>query len=171
VINQLWHGLEIPEVAQVLGVSRNHAHSLFSRARDQLRTSVGVLVVGRSGRKDCAALDQLLRNWDGRLTAPLRRRVGRHIDRCSVCSDRRRRELHPAALLSAAPGAAVGFALAGGGGPGRPVMAPPALHPEVLHLAADHGRAPWPLAVRSGRARARSSSMVFLGRPISGTSG
>ena len=99
VINQLWHGLEIPEVAMALGVSRNHAHSLFSRARDQLEASVGVLVVGRSGRKDCAALDQLLHDWDGRLTAPLRRRVGRHIDRCSVCSDRRRRELRPAALL------------------------------------------------------------------------
>ncbi len=139
VINQLWHGLEIPEVALVLGVSRNHAHSLFSRARDQLETSVGVLVVGRSGRKDCAALDQLLHNWDGRLTASLRRRVGRHIDHCSVCSDRRRRELHPGALLSLAPGAAVGLALAGGGGPGRLVMAPSGLRAEVLHLAADHG--------------------------------
>jgi RNA polymerase sigma factor (sigma-70 family) len=138
VINQLWHGLEIPEVAMVLGVSRNHAHSLFSRARDQLETSVGVLVVGRSGRKDCAALDQLLHNWDGRLTAPLRRRVGRHIDRCSVCSDRRRRELRPAALLSLVPGAALSFALAGGGGPGR-LMAPGGLRADVLQLAADHG--------------------------------
>ncbi len=138
VINQLWHGLEIPEVAMALGVSRNHAHSLFSRARDQLEASVGVLVVGRSGRKDCAALDQLLHGWDGRLTAPLRRRVGRHIDRCSVCSDRRRRELRPAALLSVAPGALVGFALAGGG-PGAEVLAPPGLRAEVLHLATDHG--------------------------------
>jgi RNA polymerase sigma factor (sigma-70 family) len=139
VINQLWHGLEIPEVAMALGVSRNHAHSLFSRARDQLEASVGVLVVGRSGRKDCAALDQLLRDWDGRLTAPLRRRVGRHIDRCSVCSDRRRRELRPAELLSLAPGALAGFALAGGGGPGLQVLAPPGLRAQVLHLATDHG--------------------------------
>jgi RNA polymerase sigma factor (sigma-70 family) len=139
VINQVWHGLEIPEVAMALGVSRNHAHSLFSRARDQLEASVGVLVVGRSGRKDCAALDQLLHGWDGRLTAPLRRRVGRHIDRCSVCSDRRRRELRPAALLSVAPGALVGFALAGGGGPGGPVLRPAGLRADVLHLATDHG--------------------------------
>jgi RNA polymerase sigma factor (sigma-70 family) len=138
VINQLWHGLEIPEVAMALGVSRNHAHSLFSRARDQLEASVGVLVVGRSGRKDCAALDRLLHDWDGRLTAPLRRRVGRHIDRCSVCSDRRRRELRPAALLSVAPGALVGFALAGGG-PGHQILAPSGLRAEVLHLATDHG--------------------------------
>jgi RNA polymerase sigma factor (sigma-70 family) len=139
VINQVWHGLEIPEVAMALGVSRNHAHSLFSRAREQLEASVGVLVVGRSGRKDCAALDQLLHGWDGRLTAPLRRRVGRHIDRCSVCSDRRRRELRPAALLSVAPGALAGFALAGGGGPGRPAPVPAGLRADVLHLATDHG--------------------------------
>jgi RNA polymerase sigma factor (sigma-70 family) len=141
VINQLWHGLEIPEVATVLGVSRNHAHSLFSRARDQLEASVGVLVVGRSGRKDCAALDQLLHGWDGRLTAPLRRRVGRHIDRCSVCSDRRRRELRPATLLSVAPGALAGFALAGGGGPASLVLAPAGLRATVLQLAVDHGAA------------------------------
>jgi len=140
VINQLWHGLEIPEVATVLGVSRNHAHSLFSRARDQLEASVGVLVVGRSGRKDCAALDQLLHGWDGRLTAPLRRRVGRHIDRCSVCSDRRRRELRPAVLLSVAPGALAGFALTqGGGGLGGLALAPAGLRAEVLQLAAGHG--------------------------------
>ena len=140
VINQLWHGLEIPEVATVLGVSRNHAHSLFSRARYQLEASVGVLVVGRSGRKDCPALDQLLHDWDGRLTAPLRRRVGRHIDRCSVCSDRRRRELRPATLLSVAPGALAGFALAGGG-PASLVLAPAGLRATVLHLAVDHGAA------------------------------
>src|SRR5271169_3606937 len=68
-INQLWHGLDVPEVAMVLGVSRNHAHSLFSRARDQLEASVAVLIVGRLGRQDCDALDRLLHGWDGLLTA------------------------------------------------------------------------------------------------------
>jgi RNA polymerase sigma factor (sigma-70 family) len=105
VLNQLWHGLEVPEVANVLGVSRNHAHSLFSRARDQLEASVGVLLVGRTGRRDCVALDQLLGDWDGRLTARLRKRVGRHIDSCGVCSDRRRQQLAPAMLYSLTPGA------------------------------------------------------------------
>jgi RNA polymerase sigma factor (sigma-70 family) len=153
VINQLWHGLEVPEVAMVLGVSRNHAHSLFSRARDQLAASVAVLLVGRSGRQDCAALDQLLNGWDGRLTAPLRKRVGRHIDRCAVCSDRRRQELEPALLLSLAPGALLALGAAGGGigplagvgapgglsGPG-PTVAPSAgLRANVLHFASDSG--------------------------------
>ena len=110
VINQLWHGLEVPEVAAVLGVSRNHAYSLFSRAREQLEASVAVLLVGRSGRRDCAALDRLLGDWDGRLNARLRRKVGRHIDQCGTCSDRRRRELTPAMLYSLTPGAVLAMA-------------------------------------------------------------
>ena len=150
VINQLWHGLEVPEVAMLLGVSRNHAHSLFSRARDQLEASVAVLLVGRSGRQDCAALDQLLLGWDGRLTAALRKRVGRHIDRCAVCSDRRRQELKPALLLSLAPGALLGLGAArdgigsltgvgSAGSLGQPVAPSAGLRANVLHLATDPG--------------------------------
>jgi RNA polymerase sigma factor (sigma-70 family) len=105
VINQLWHGLDVPEVAAVLGVSRNHAYTLFSRARDQLEASVAVLLVGRAGRRDCATLDSLLGDWDGRLTALLRKRVGRHIDRCEVCSNRRRQALSPSLLYGLSPGA------------------------------------------------------------------
>jgi RNA polymerase sigma factor (sigma-70 family) len=115
VINQLWHGLEVSEVAAVLGVSRNYAYTLFSRARDQLEASVGVLLVGRAGRRDCATLDSLLGDWDGRLTALLRKRVGRHIDHCEVCSDRRRKELTPALLYGVTPGALLALAELRGG--------------------------------------------------------
>jgi RNA polymerase sigma factor (sigma-70 family) len=108
VITQLLHGLDVAEIAMVLGVSRNHAHSLFSRARQQLEASVGVLLVGRSGRQDCPELKTLLTGWDGKLTAPLRKRIGRHIDKCSVCADRRRRELTPAMLLGLSPAALLG---------------------------------------------------------------
>lgn len=140
VINQYWHGLDVQEVAAVLGVSRNHAHSLFSRARDQLAASVGVLVVGRSGRKDCPALDGLLHDWDGRLTARLRKRVGRHIDRCATCSDRRRREVRPAALFAMTPAALFSLAaLRNAAGtltaPARPAMPPSGLREEVLRQA------------------------------------
>jgi RNA polymerase sigma factor (sigma-70 family) len=103
VINQLWHGLDVPEVAAVLGVSRNHAYTLFSRASDQLKASVAVLLVGRVGRRDCPTLDSLLGDWDGRLTALLRKRVGRHIDRCEVCSNRRRQALSPSLLYGLSP--------------------------------------------------------------------
>ena len=140
VINQLWHGLDVPEVAAVLGVSRNHAYSLFSRARDQLEASVAVLLVGRAGRGDCATLDSLLGDWDGRLTALLRKRVHRHIDRCEVCSDRRRRELTPALLYGLSPAALLAVAglrkvsVLTAARPGGPLSA---VRAAVLHLSAD----------------------------------
>ena len=141
VINQLWHGLEVSEVAAVLGVSRNYAYTLFSRARDQLEASVGVLLVGRAGRRDCATLDSLLGDWDGRLTALLRKRVGRHIDHCQVCSDRRRQELTPALLYGVTPGALLALAELRGGTAlstaGRLAGAPPALRTGALRPADD----------------------------------
>jgi RNA polymerase sigma factor (sigma-70 family) len=140
VITQLWHGLDVPEVADVLGVSRNHAYTLFARARDQLEASVAVLLVGRAGRRDCATLDSLLGDWDGRLTALLRKRVGRHIDRCEVCSDRRRRELTPALLYGLSPAAVLSMAglhklsLLAAGQAGGPLSV---VRDTILRVAAD----------------------------------
>ena len=104
---QLRQGLETDEVATVLGVSRNHALALLARARSQLEACLGVLLVGRSGRGECGQLGTLLAGWDGRLTAALRKRVHRHIERCATCSARRARELRPAMLLDLSPGAAL----------------------------------------------------------------
>jgi hypothetical protein len=155
-------------VAAALGVSRNHAHSLFSRARDQLEASVGVLLVGRLGRRDCAALDSLLGDWDGRLTALLRKRVGRHIDRCPVCSNRRRQELTPELLYSLAPGALLALAalrgvpaLTGGGHLGGPLSG---VRDAVLRLATDPG--PHAVAYRAAVARStRSFGMNGFPKP------
>jgi RNA polymerase sigma factor (sigma-70 family) len=84
---QLRQGLSGAEVASVLGISRNHAHALLSRARDHLETSLGALVVARTGRQDCPELDAMLRDWDGALTVLIRKRLNRHVERCDVCSD------------------------------------------------------------------------------------
>jgi RNA polymerase sigma factor (sigma-70 family) len=140
-VTQLSHGLEVAEVAAVLGVSRNHAYALFSRARQQLEASVAVLLVGRAGRGDCAVLDGLLGDWDGRLTARLRRRVGRHIDQCRVCSARRRQELTPALLYGIAPGALLGMAASQATRGGAGVLSGPLAHvrAEVLRLTAGAG--------------------------------
>src|SRR3984957_5344935 len=104
---QLRQGLETAEVATVLGVSRNHAHALLSRAREQLETCLAVLLVGRAGRGECDELATLLAGWDGRLTILLRTRVHRHIEQCATCGDRRAQELRPAILLDLSPGAAL----------------------------------------------------------------
>ena len=128
---QLRQGLSSGEVAAVLGVSRNHVHALLSRARDQLEASLGVLLVAGVGRRDCAELDAMLENWDGQLTVLLRKRVGRHLDRCPVCSGRRHQELTPAMLLGVAPVAALPLAAA----------LPAGLRDQVLQLATGHSSA------------------------------
>jgi RNA polymerase sigma factor (sigma-70 family) len=100
---QLQQELDVAEIAAVLGVSRNHAHALLSRARAQLEVSLGALLVARSGRDDCAALSALLEDWDGQLNVLMRKRINRHIERCPACTERKRRELAPALLLGLAP--------------------------------------------------------------------
>src|SRR3984893_18087970 len=112
---QLRQGLEAGEVATVLGVSRNHAHSLLSRARDQLEACLGVLLVGRAGRGECGELGAMLAGWDGRLTVLLRKRVHRHIEHCATCAARRAFELRTAMLLDLPPGAAISAGAAGRG--------------------------------------------------------
>ena len=136
---QLRQGLEAGEVASVLGVSRNHAHTLLSRARDQLEACLGVLLVGRVGREECDELSAMLAGWDGRLTVLLRKRVHRHIEHCATCAARRAFELRPAMLLDLSPGAAMAagaaesFRLAFG--------APPGLRAHTMALATGHGPA------------------------------
>lgn len=100
---QLRQELDVAEIAAVLGVSRNHAHALLSRARAQLEVSLGALLVARSGRGDCEALGALLEDWDGQLNVLMRKRINRHIERCPECTERKRRELAPALLLGLAP--------------------------------------------------------------------
>jgi RNA polymerase sigma factor (sigma-70 family) len=117
----LRHELEGPDLADALGVPRNHAHALLSRARAQLEKSLGALLVARSGRQSCPALDNLLSGWDGKMTVLMRKRVSRHIERCDVCRERKRHEMRPVMLLGLAPLA----------------MIPAGLRDRVLSLCAD----------------------------------
>ena len=107
----LGHELDGADLADALGVPRNQAHAMVSRARAHFEAALGVLLVARAGREACAELAGILDGWDGRLTVLLRKRVGRHIRRCAVCGDRQRRELSPVALLSVLPVAALPVAL------------------------------------------------------------
>src|SRR5580692_4610737 len=124
---QLRQGLDAAEIAAVLGVSRNHAHALLSRARDQLEISLGALLVARSGQQDCAALNTMLADWDGQLNVLMRKRINRHIENCPACTERKKRELAPALLLGLAPLAALPTA-----------AVPPGLREQVLRLASSN---------------------------------
>jgi RNA polymerase sigma factor (sigma-70 family) len=115
------HDFEGTELSEALGVSRNQAHAMLSRARNQLKTSLGALLVARTGRESCAVLDQMLANWDGMMTVLLRKQINRHVENCDICGDRRKRELAPAALFSLLPLAAL----------------PPGLRGRILRLCAD----------------------------------
>ncbi len=99
----LGHGLDGDELADALGVSRNHAHAQLSRARGQLERSLGALIVARTGRQACPDLDAMLTGWDGQLTVLIRKRISRHIERCEVCGERKRRELTPTLFAGAMP--------------------------------------------------------------------
>jgi RNA polymerase sigma factor (sigma-70 family) len=138
---QLRHGLAADEVASVLGVSRNHAHALMSRARGQLEKALGVLVVARTGRRDCPDLDAMLGGWDGRLTVLLRKRVNRHVERCASCSQRREEEMRPAAFLGMAPLITLPLAAA----------LPGALRDQVMHAV--FGSSPAAVAHRAAAGR------------------
>jgi RNA polymerase sigma factor (sigma-70 family) len=117
----LRHVLDGQDLADALGVSRNQAYALVSRARTQFEESLGALLVARGGRRACPDLDDVLADWDGHLTLLLRKRINRHAEKCDVCSERKKRELSPAMLLSLLPMVAL----------------PAGLREHVLQLAAD----------------------------------
>ena len=120
----LRHDLSGADLAAVLGVSRNQAHALASRARGRLERELGVLLVARTGRWTCPVLDVMLYDWDGQMGAPVRKQVARHVGQCDACAYRRRSALRPAVLAGMAPLAALPrglrekvLALYGDGGP------------------------------------------------------
>src|ERR1700683_2142827 len=160
---QLRQGLDAAEIAAVLGVSRNHVHALLSRARDQLEISLGALLVARSGRQDCAALDTMLKDWDGQLTVLMRKRVNRHIENCPTCAERKKRELTPALLAGGAPLAALYT-------PPTPARPPPgASGAQRTEAFGHHGspkpldppKSPW-LRTRSGQAAAAVAAAAVV---------
>ncbi|MGH3434770.1 MAG: sigma-70 family RNA polymerase sigma factor [Thermocrispum sp.] len=99
----LRNGFEGKELGQALGVSAHHATVLLGRVRGNVERSLAALLVGRTGRGECAELDALLGAWDGSLSPLIRKRVARHIDGCEVCGERRRRMVSPLELLGSMP--------------------------------------------------------------------
>jgi RNA polymerase sigma factor (sigma-70 family) len=141
-------GLAGGDLADALGVSRNHAHALLSRARSQLERSLGALVVARTGRDACPALEAVLAGWDGQLTVLMRKRISRHIERCEICGQRKRSELSPAFFAGAMPMVAL----------------LPGFREQVLRACADH--TPAGLANRAS-VTARAGSFGSAGFPKS----
>lgn len=103
-------GLEGSDLADALGVTPEQSYSLVHRMRERVDKSLGAFVVARAGRKECADLDQLLREWDGQFSVLIRKRVARHIESCETCQETKG-TLAPLALFGAAPVLAVPLGL------------------------------------------------------------
>jgi RNA polymerase sigma factor (sigma-70 family) len=135
------------DLASAMGLSRAQASTLASRASGEYARTLGTLLVARTGRPYCGKLDEMLDGWDGVLTSLLRKRLARHIRMCRVCTERRRRELEPALLLSVLPAMEIARGL----------------RPQVLQLAASS--APEALAYRAGVVR-RAAPFDEQGFPV-----
>lgn len=96
-------GLDGQELADSLGVRRDHVYVLLSNMRRRMERSLGVLLVARGTRRNCPELREMLADWGGRLEPRMRKRVARHIDGCAKCGEQRTRLVNPAALLAAVP--------------------------------------------------------------------
>ncbi|MEO0493727.1 MAG: sigma-70 family RNA polymerase sigma factor, partial [Actinomycetota bacterium] len=97
------HDLEGEDLADALGVSVQNAYKLVQRVRDRVERSLGALLVARHARRDCAELDELLAEWDGTFSPLWRKRIGRHVDECPICSRRRAGLMDPGGLAGAYP--------------------------------------------------------------------
>lgn len=92
------------EIAGALGLDPDRARRLMDDAESELRRALVALVVARSGRRECRALDRLLAKggWTaGPFGAESRlyRKVAGHIDKCAACGQTRQQKFVPAEWL------------------------------------------------------------------------
>jgi RNA polymerase sigma factor (sigma-70 family) len=109
------------DLADALGVPRNQAHALASRAQNRFEAALGALMISRSGQESCPELAEILVGWDGELSSAVRRQVRRHLGSCPMCEAQRRRQVNPTALLGMLP----------------PAVLPAGLRYQVLGLTSD----------------------------------
>lgn len=92
-------GLESPELAEVLGLSKNHAAVKLNRVKAALRQSVGALCMLQQGRRACATLDAEVSGATV-LSPQIRKRIEKHVNGCASCQAQRQEMLSPEAVLS-----------------------------------------------------------------------
>ncbi len=120
----LRHDLTPAEIAEVVGINRNHANQLVHRVRNRLGDALRARVLWRGGEPACVDLRAALRDAGITRFGPDAVRVATaHADDCEECSERRRLRLEPSALFAATP-----F-----------LVAPVALKTRIAHALADEG--------------------------------
>jgi RNA polymerase sigma factor (sigma-70 family) len=92
--------LSAGEMAENLGLPSSRVHVMLSRLRDSLEESVSVALLVRRGRRDCAALSEVLEGATRDFTRDTRLEVRRHLKECDFCAESRRRFVAPAEIFS-----------------------------------------------------------------------
>ena len=94
-------GMDVPELAESLGMTRNNAAVLLHRTRKAMEEAVGAAIVVRAGRGRCPELAAIVASAEvPSLTQALRNRVDEHIESCGICRTTRRR-MTPLAVFGA----------------------------------------------------------------------
>jgi RNA polymerase sigma factor (sigma-70 family) len=115
----LREGLDSAEIADVMGVTKNHAYVLVNRMKSALQSAVESVALVRNGRRHCAELDAVIERLRiGELTPEARRAIERHAGNCDVCSEQRRKLASPFAIFAGfglvQPGAGIKETILGG---------------------------------------------------------
>lgn len=99
----LREGLDGADLAEAMNVEPGHVYVMVKRLKERLGTAVGSLLVARRGRGDCAELDRVLGEWDGRFSLDVRSRVTRHVEGCDTCRNTRKAAIGWEQIAAAMP--------------------------------------------------------------------
>ncbi|MBK9612340.1 sigma-70 family RNA polymerase sigma factor [Candidatus Amarobacter glycogenicus] len=98
----LRQGFDSPEIAEALGITRNHAAVKLNRVKETMRRSVTALYMLQSGRRHCPALDAELRVAGAdRFTPAVRKGIERHAAGCASCREAQMKIVSPESVFSA----------------------------------------------------------------------
>lgn len=98
----LRQGLSTDELTGMVGMRRATVETTLARLKDVLEKAVSYTLLLRRGRTYCHELDGLLAEADDwQVDASSQAIIGRHLERCPICSDYRRRIPSPVEIFSA----------------------------------------------------------------------
>jgi RNA polymerase sigma factor (sigma-70 family) len=97
----LRHSMNGTEIAATLGIPERQVSVTVQRVRERLGRSIGVVLLSRNPA--CDDLSALQRTEGSPLTVLSRKRLARHIDGCTTCSQQLHDRMRPEALLTALP--------------------------------------------------------------------
>ncbi len=93
-------GVTGTDLAQTLGLSYDSTKKLVRRLRNTIERSLGALLVARhAARIGCPQLAASLSGWDEQFSVLMRKRIVRHIDSCSTCTEYRRSVVNAVVML------------------------------------------------------------------------